>query len=545
MTNKTIKSKIFTVLVVDDHPQNLDILIAQLYELGLTTSVAFNGEQAIEMAKKILPDIIILDVVMPGIDGFETCKRLKKDPTISNIPVIFMTALSDMVEKIKGFEAGGVDYITKPFQNQEVLVRLKTHMTIYKQQKKLEKQNAELIKLNEQFKQEISRREKAEDALQVVDTQLSIISEQEAKRWGLSAFIGKSPTMAAIFENIRRLQDVEKTSVLIMGESGTGKELIARAIHFGSARAKAPFISVNCSAIPTELAESAFFGHVRGAFTGAVNNRKGYFELAKGGTLFLDEIGDMPKILQVKLLRTLEDGTLMPVGSNQEKKVEFRVIAATNADLHEKIATGEFRNDLYFRLASYTVYAHPLRERKEDIPLLVEHMLSRFATEMGRPKASLTQQALEVLENYSFSGNVRELKNIIEHALINSNGALIKPQHFPFSDGTLTKLAQSTSSQTVKTVSSLSGTSPILQNRVISTPSEPFLSTQTLQVNDEENILAYVREHGGINNTQCRQLLNLDYHKVSYILKNLNRKGLLVREGERRWSYYRLSEFTP
>jgi DNA-binding NtrC family response regulator len=422
MTDKS-ESKIFTVLVADDHPPNLDILVTQLSDLGFRTSVALNGKEAILLAKETLPYLIILDVIMPGIDGFETCRRLKTDPMLKDIPVIFMTALSDTVDKMKGFEVGAVDYITKPFQIQEVLVRLNVHLTIYNQQKQLEKQNAELIKMNEQFKQENARREQAEKALEIADTKLSVISEQEAKRWGISAFIGNSPSMATIFEKIRRLQEVEKTSVLIMGESGTGKELIARAIHFGSARAKAPFIPVNCSAIPYELAESAFFGHVRGAFTGAVNNRKGYFELAEGGTLFLDEIGDMPNILQVKLLRTLEDGTLILVGGNKEKKVEFRVIAATNANLPDKIATGEFRSDLYFRLASYIILAQPLREHREDIPLLIDHMLSSLAEDTGRSKVSLTARALKLLKNYSFPGNVRELKNLIEHALINSNGA--------------------------------------------------------------------------------------------------------------------------
>jgi len=537
----TIELKQSTVLVVDDKPDNLDVLIAHLDKLGLTISVALNGDEAIELAKEILPNLILLDVLMPGIDGFETCRRLKTDPMTRDIPVIFMTALSDAIDKVKGFEVGGVDYITKPFQKEDVLVRLNVHLTIYNQQQKLEKQNAELIKLNEKLKQEIARREQVEDALQVADTKLSIISEQETKRWGISAFIGKSPAMVTSFENIRRLQNVEKTSVLILGESGTGKELIARAIHFGSARAKAPFIPVNCSAIPDELAESTFFGHVRGAFTGAVNDRKGYFELAQGGTLFLDEIGDMPKILQAKLLRTLEDGTLMPVGGNQEKKVEFRVIAATNANLPAKITAGEFRKDLYFRLAGYIIEVPLLRERKEDIPLLVDHLLSRFAEDMGRPKAALTPQALAILENYSFPGNVRELKNLIEHALISSNSALIQPQHFHFIEVAPTTSTQPTPSQAVETISLPSETSPNLQNRETSAPAELAMSPQALPVSNEEKIMAYVREHGSINNTLCRHLLNLNYHRASYILKNMNRKGLLVREGERRWSYYRLS----
>jgi DNA-binding NtrC family response regulator len=511
------------LLVVDDQPENLDVLIAHLEQLGFTISVALNGKEAIELAKEFLPDLILLDIIMPGIGGFETCCYLKQDEITRDIPVIFITALLDTIEKVKGFEAGGMDYITKPFQNEEVLARINAHLTIRHQQKKLEeknaeltKLNAELIKLNKQLKQEIERREKAENALQEADAKLSVLSEQEAERWGISAFIGKSQTIITILDKIRRLQDVEKTSVLILGESGTGKELIARAIHFGGTRAKCPFIPVNCSAIPDELAESAFFGHVRGAFTGAVNDRKGYFELAQSGTLFLDEIGDMPRHLQAKLLRTLEDGTFMPVGGNHEKKVNVRIIAATNANLPTKIATGDFRNDLYYRIAGYIVHVPPLRERKEDISLLVKHLLSLFAVEMGRPKAKLTHQALATLKNYHFPGNIRELKNLIEHALISSGGALIQPQHFHFA-------AQP----------------PLETTSIPSTVKNTGIQTEpTLRVSDEEKIIAYVREHGYIKNAQCRQLLNSDYHRTSYLLKKMSKEEKLVREGERRGSYY-------
>jgi DNA-binding NtrC family response regulator len=504
------------LLVVDDQPENLDVLIAHLEQLGLTISVALNGKEAIELAKTFLPDIILLDILMPGIGGFETCRRLKQDEITRDIPVIFITAVLDTIEKVKGFEAGGMDYITKPFQNEEVLARINAHLTIRHQQKKLEEKNAELTKLNEQLKQEIERREKAENALQEADAKLSVLSEQEAERWGISAFIGKSQTIITILDKIRRLQDVEKTSVLILGESGTGKELIARAIHFGGTRAKCHFIPVNCSAIPNELAESAFFGHVRGAFTGAMNDHKGYFELAQSGTLFLDEIGEMPRHLQAKLLRTLEDGTFMPVGGHHEKKVDVRIIAATNANLPTKISAGYFRDALYYRIASYIIQVPPLREHKEDIPLLVKHLLSRFAVEMGRPKATLTSQALATLKDYHFPGNIRELKNLIEHALISSGGALIQPQHFHF-----------TAQPPLETTS----TPSTVEKTGIQTES-------TLRVSDEEKVITYVREHGYIKNTQCRQLLNSDYHRTSYLLKKMSKEEKLVRVGERRGSYY-------
>jgi DNA-binding NtrC family response regulator len=228
---------------------------------------------------------------------------------------------------------------------------------------------------------------------------------------------------------VRRLQNFSSVNVLITGESGTGKELVARAIHFGSPRTSGPFVAVNCVAIPADLAESILFGHTRGAFTGATMDRKGYFELADGGTLFLDEIGDMPAALQAKLLRVLEDGRITPLGGTREKKVDVRVVAATNADLQSSIAAGTFRQDLYFRLAQFPVHLAPLRERPEDIPLLALHFLHLFATEMGTSIPAVDPAVMSVLSRYPFPGNVRELKNVIERALIESSGGQVRPEH--------------------------------------------------------------------------------------------------------------------
>jgi DNA-binding NtrC family response regulator len=235
--------------------------------------------------------------------------------------------------------------------------------------------------------------------------------------------------MRFLINNIERLHQFPNTSVLITGESGTGKELIARSIHFSSPRARAPFVPVNCVAIPGELAESLLFGHSKGAFTGALADRKGYFELAHGGTLFLDEIGDMPGSLQVKLLRVLEDGLVTPVGAAEARKVDVRIIAATNADLQARIADGRFRQDLFFRLARYQVPTTPLRERNEDVPALALHFLRVFAAEMGIKAPLLSAGALEILKGYDYPGNVRELRNIVERALIECNGEPILPAH--------------------------------------------------------------------------------------------------------------------
>jgi DNA-binding NtrC family response regulator len=303
-----------------------------------------------------------------------------------------------------------------------VVSRVATHLQI-------SRLTRELQKMNQELKAEMERRSTAESALKNADEKLSALSDLEASRWNLAGLIGGSRVVQKIIADIHRLHQFANTSVLITGESGTGKELIARAIHFESPRAKAPFIPVNCVAIPGELAESMLFGHVKGAFTGATADRKGYFELAHGGTIFLDEIGDMPVSLQVKLLRVLEDGCVTPVGAAKSIKVDVRVIAATNADLASRIAAGSFRQDLYFRLARYTVSMPPLRERLEDVPMLVAHFLNLFAAEMGMKPPPISSEALAVLKGYEFPGNVRELKNIIERALIDSGSEMIERRH--------------------------------------------------------------------------------------------------------------------
>ena len=356
--------------------------------------------------------------MMPEMDGYEVCRRLKQNDGTRHIPVIFITARDLSEAVLEGFQAGGVDYITKPFRDREVLVRVETHL-------RLSIMARELADRNEQLEQEIARREQ-------LTGQLSMISQREAERWGLEGFVGQSPTIRRILKDIRLLQDSSGTSVLIAGESGTGKELIARAIHFGSPRAARAFVPVNCAAMPTGLVESMLFGHVKGAFTGADADREGYFSLAHEGTLFLDEIGDMPPDLQGKLLRVLDDGQVWPVGGRQSRTVDVRVLAATNADLTERLSTGAFRQDLYFRLAHFTVTAPPLRERADDIPLLARHFLELFAHEMGHDAPAIEPDALERLASYSFPGNVRELKNTIERALIESRGGDIAVAHLHF-----------------------------------------------------------------------------------------------------------------
>ena len=510
-----------TVLVVDDIAANRNLLRETLEPVGYEVLLAPDGETALKVALRARPDVILLDVMMPGIDGFETCRRLKQSDATRGIPVLFITALSEMKSMVEGFHAGGVDYITKPFQTEEVLIRVKTHLENARLTQLVLEKNQELEAANEQLRREIARREQAEASLEVADEQLSLISQLEAERWGLTALIGRSPTMAKIVENVRKLQPLPTTSVLITGESGTGKELVARAIHFGSPRAKSPFLPVNCSAIPADLAESLFFGYVKGAFSGATADKKGYFESAHGGTIFLDEIGDTPLPLQAKLLRVLETGRILPLGAAEEKPVDVRVLAATNADLQAEIAAGKFRQDLYFRLGRFVCDVPPLRERREDIALLADHFLKVLAAEMGLPKPGLSTEALAALESYDYAGNIRELKNLIERALIECGGGEIRTEHLYFLS------SSPPSSAGALGVASLAGRST----------SAPAASSA---LSEEERILAFVRERGRINNTQCRELLGVQIHRAWYLLRKLERCGALLQDGTRRWAQYRL-----
>jgi DNA-binding NtrC family response regulator len=415
------------ILVVDDAAANVDLLADLLEPEGYQLLVASTGEQALEVALSTAPSLILLDVMLPDLDGYEVCRRLKAHDAIATTPVIFITARDEPTALLEAFRAGGVDYITKPFHRHEVVMRVKTHLSLHRLSVNLQEKADGLARANETLRAEIARREQAELAFDAASGQLSLIVEREAQRWNVDGFVGQSATMAAILESLRRVRDFATTSVLITGESGTGKELVARAIHSGSSRARRPFVPVNCSAVPAELMESLFFGHRRGAFTGADRDRKGYFELAQGGTLFLDEVGDMPLPLQGKLLRVLEDGKFLPVGASEEQVADVRVVAATNANLERSIGEGRFRQDLFYRLARFSVRTPPLRERPEDIQPLAEHFLRTFGLEMSKKPPTLGSAALGALLVHDFPGNVRELKNIIERALIECRGGEISP----------------------------------------------------------------------------------------------------------------------
>jgi PAS domain S-box-containing protein len=571
-----------TILVVDDDPANATALVEYLHMSNFRTMIAPSGERALRQLELAQPDLILLDVLMPGIDGFETCRRLKEYETIRDIPVIFMTALSETVDKVKGFEVGGVDYLTKPIHYEEVLARIKAHLTIRRLQRQLQTQNAhlqennehlqqeiairkriegklrryhnhleamveertiELVKTNEQLQEEIAEHKRTEQALRASEQQYRLLAEsvadgivilQEEKlvfvnealcsilgftadqflqieppdlfrddykefvrkkidltrkghsnleqfwqapcvtgdgreiwvetrhnfiewegkpailvtvrditerkvreiaieeeknhlkqvtitlrstitdRYKFGDLIGRSPVMQEVYEFIMKAAATD-VNVVISGESGVGKELVAQMIHQMSKRHKKTFVPVNCGAIPDMLFEREFFGHQKGAFTGAYTDKSGFFDLAHGGTLFLDEAGEIPLHMQVKLLRALEDGEYIPVGSNMTQKADVRIIAATNKNLETLVEQGLIREDIFYRLQVITMTVPPLRERKEDIPLLVDHFLQHY----GKKKNQLTLpgKILEQLYTYHWPGNIRELQNVLRRYL--------------------------------------------------------------------------------------------------------------------------------
>ena len=504
------------ILVIDDVAANRKLLCDTLESQGYAISAAPSGEVGLKVAQVDPPDLILLDVMMPGIDGYEVCRRLKAQDGLKQVPVIFITANNETSSLVEGFRVGGVDYITKPFQAEEVLIRIANHL-------KLSRLTNELRAKNRALEEEMSRRRQAEDERDTADGRLSILADRENARWGLPGFVGQSATFRSILETIRRLHRFSNASVLITGESGTGKELVARAIHYGGVHAEGPFMPVNCSAIPAELAESMFFGHVKGAFTGASSDRKGFFELASNGTLFLDEVGEMPAALQAKLLRALEDGQVQRLGEAKQRKVQTRIVAASNVDFQSSIAAGRFRRDLFFRLARFTIDVPPLRERTDDIPILARHFLKVLSKEMNLHAPELTAGALEALRSYSFPGNARELRNVLERALVECEGHAILAEHihFFFSPEEAQRRTRS-------------------QSEELLAPNESHQTGSAAP--DEERIREFVQAEGCINNTSCRELLKVDRHRASYLLRKLEREGRLVVEGQGRWAQYRLPE---
>ena len=371
-----------SILVVDDDASVRDFLERLFKKHGYDVETAASGEAAVKLAETRSFDLVITDIKMPGIDGLEVLRHFRaQDP---HVQVIMITGFASQESAIKALNMGAFYYILKPVKNDEL--------------KQVVKNALEIRKLSS---------DKA-------------VLERELKTHFPKQIIGRSRAMNAVFRVVEKVAPTDST-ILIYGESGTGKELVARAIHDKSRRSEGRFVSINCGALPESLLESELFGHVKGSFTGAVRDKEGLFSVARGGTFFLDEVGETSASIQVKLLRVLQEREIVPVGGTKPLRVDVRLIAATNADLTQLVRSGKFRADLYYRLNVIPIVVPPLRERKEDIPLLIEHFLERYSG--GHKKIS--DEAMEVILGYDWPGNVRELENIIERAVILQEGDAI------------------------------------------------------------------------------------------------------------------------
>ncbi|HEY2094526.1 MAG TPA: sigma-54 dependent transcriptional regulator [Thermoanaerobaculia bacterium] len=388
MTERSLR-----VMIVDDEEVLRDVLEVVLRREGFEVVLAASGEEALNLLDGEEVDLIILDVMLPGISGIDTLRAIRiSNPTL---PVVVITAFSSIDGAIEAMKFGAFHYIPKPFKNEEV---------VFTVNKALEQRR--LSRENERLKAELS------------------------EKYSYSNIIGKSESMRKVFDLIR-LAAPSRSNILITGESGTGKELVAKAIHHASPRAKNAFVTVNSGSLPPELLESSLFGHLKGAFTGAIATKRGLFEVADGGSIFLDEIGNINLETQAKLLRVIQEKEFMRLGSVETIRVDCRIIAATNADLMKLMADSRFREDLFYRLNVITIPLPPLRRKREDIPLLVAHFMQKYSEENKRKVKEVTPDAMRILMDHAWPGNVRELENTIERAVVLCTGDRITPELLP------------------------------------------------------------------------------------------------------------------
>jgi two-component system response regulator AtoC len=453
------------VLIVDDESGMRHMLSVLLEREGYSIDTAQNGKEGLDKIKSNEYALVLCDIRMPEMDGLtflESTKSLNKQ-----LPVIMMSAFGNVDTAIEAMKKGAYDYVSKPFKADEILIRLQ--------------------RLTDQ------------ETLMFENQSLKRVLHQETS---FSNIIARSPRMLDIFDTIRKIADY-KTTVLITGESGSGKELIARAIHFNSPRANKPFIAINCSAIPETLLESELFGYIKGSFTGANKDKKGLFEEASGGTLFLDEVGDLPLSLQVKLLRAIQEEEIRRVGDTKTMKIDVRLITATLKNLGEEIKKGGFREDLYYRLNVLPIHLPPLRERKEDIPLLADTFLSRFSKEMDKKVKKLSPEALQALTDYSWPGNVRELENTIERAMVLETEEELRPDSLPDS---------------VRNVE--------VNPAIRAAASE--LSIKKMMVIMEQELIKKALEKTGGNRTWAAKLLEISHRALLYKIKRYGLERYMI-----------------
>ncbi len=381
------------ILVIDDDIKMLELLKKVLSKRGYIVDISPKPKEALEKFARVGFDIVMTDINMPEISGLEVLKQVKS--TAPDTIVIMITAFATVSSAVESMKLGAYDYIIKPFNIEEFVLII------------------------DRASEQILLRKEVE-----------LLRREVQQRYSFGNIIGKSPQMQRVFQLIKQVANTS-SNVIIYGKSGTGKELVAKAIHYNSPRKDKPFIAVNCSAIPESLLESELFGHEKGAFTGAVSSRKGLFEEANGGTIFLDEVGDMSLAMQAKLLRVIEDKEIRAVGSDKPRKIDVRIIAATHKDLEKAVKEVTFREDLFYRLNVIPIYLPELRERVEDIPLLVEYFLKKYGEEAGRPNIKISREALACMMKYSWPGNVRELENLIERLVVLSPGDEITVNELP------------------------------------------------------------------------------------------------------------------
>jgi len=446
-----VKAKI---LVIDDDTSLRRVLEYNLQEEGYDVAAAASGEEGLRLFKQLQPDLVITDMKMSGMDGLKVLKSIKESS--ADTLVIIITAFGTVDVAVEAMKAGAYDYITKPFNREALKLTVKKAL-----------QFSGLAEENKRLKDEL------------------------ADKADFRSIVGSSPEMEKVFAMVRKVADTE-ASVFITGESGTGKELIARSIHANSSRRDGPFVAINCSAIPRDLLESELFGHTKGAFTGAIKEKSGKFQLADCGTIFLDEVGELLLELQPKLLRVLQEKEVEPLGGTKPQKLDVRVISATSLNMEKAIADGTFRDDLYYRLSVIPIHLPPLRERRKDIPLLIKY----FSAKHGSDKISFDKEALEALSMFAWPGNVRELENTVERLLIMRSSDVIRFGELP------DKFREPSSSH---------------KNRVVRLPDEGYSLEQL-----EREIVIEALERNAWNQTAAARFLRIPRHTLIYRIEKYN-----------------------
>jgi two-component system, NtrC family, response regulator AtoC len=469
-----------TVLIVDDERTLARAVKAFLREAGYEAEVAGDAEKALELVESLRPDVVFADVRLPGMSGIDLLKKIREfDPAI---PVIIMTAHGTIEGAVEAVKLGAFDYMKKPVDLEEL------------------KLLADRARENALLRQE-----------------LSYYRRRAANQESFAGILGNSPAMRAVLDQVRQIAALDETPpVLITGETGTGKGLVARSLHSSGPRSARPFIDVNCTALPANLMEAELFGYERGAFTDAKESKIGLFEAAEGGFLFLDEVGDLEQSLQGKLLRAIEERTVRRVGGIRDRKIDVRILAATNRDLEDEVQRNRFRRDLYFRLAVILLHLPPLRERRDDIPLLAEHFLRRFSAKYGKDIRRIDAGAGDILRSYPWPGNVRELSHVIERAVLWSRDATLNVDHLSLASPTRVS-ADLVDGAAAVTPAASPGTADGGTSRAVPDGMDLTQQERTL-------IERAMRESGG-NQTRAAQRLGISRDTLRYRLKKFGIQG--------------------